>query len=125
MSCASSGLEVLPITLNPGIQRLQLQNNKIRAVDAALGFYAQLQYVHRRIWAIYINSLPSPFPFRASFYFFLPFIKCPSRNLGYYFHSGLLLPTIFPFFRFLFFFRFTFYKNHYRNMQSHFRSYLS
>ena len=80
MSCAKSQLEVLPITLNPGIQRLQLQNNNIRqdkyfakhihmdvintmhmayfilslkdihlnilrAVDAALGFYAQLRYV--------------------------------------------------------------------------------
>ena len=30
MSCAKSQLEVLPITLNPGIQRLQLQNNNIR-----------------------------------------------------------------------------------------------
>ena len=45
VSCASSELEVLPITLNPGIQRLQLQHNNIRAVDAALGFYAQLQYI--------------------------------------------------------------------------------
>merc|ERR1740123_2402130 len=45
VSCAKSQLEVLPITLNPGIQRLQLQNNNIRAVDAALGFYAQLRYV--------------------------------------------------------------------------------
>ena len=45
VSCARSQLEVLPITLNPGIQRLQLQNNNIRAVDAALGFYAQLQYI--------------------------------------------------------------------------------
>ena len=45
VSCAASKLEVLPITLNPGIQRLQLQHNNIRAVDAALGFYAQLQYV--------------------------------------------------------------------------------
>ena len=45
VSCANSELEVLPITLNPGIQRLQLQRNNIRAVDAALGFYAQLQYL--------------------------------------------------------------------------------
>ena len=45
VSCAHSELEVLPITLNPGIQRLQLQHNNIRAVDAALGFYAQLKYV--------------------------------------------------------------------------------
>ena len=45
VSCAASRLEVLPITLNPGIRRLQLQRNNIRAVDAALGFYAQLQYV--------------------------------------------------------------------------------
>ena len=45
VSCMNSQLEVLPITLNPGIQRLQLQENKIRAVDAALGFYAHLQYV--------------------------------------------------------------------------------
>ena len=45
VSCSASQLEVLPITLNPGIQRLQLQHNNIRTVDAALGFYAQLQYV--------------------------------------------------------------------------------
>ena len=45
VSCMNGQLEVLPITLDPGIQRLQLQENKIKAVDAALGFYAQLQFV--------------------------------------------------------------------------------
>ena len=38
-------MQVLPITLNPGIQRLHLQHNNIRTVDAALGFYAHLHYV--------------------------------------------------------------------------------
>lgn len=45
VSCENAGLEVLPITLNPSIQRLHLQNNKIKAVDAALGFYGQLHHV--------------------------------------------------------------------------------
>ena len=45
VNCAGSQLDVLPITLDPGVQRLQLQDNNIRAVDAALGFYARLRYV--------------------------------------------------------------------------------
>ena len=43
MCCTDSLLEVLPLTLNLSIQRLHLQQNKIKAVDAVLGFYAQLQ----------------------------------------------------------------------------------
>ena len=45
VECSRGGLDVLPITLNPGIQRLQLRHNSIRAVDAALGFYGQLQFL--------------------------------------------------------------------------------
>lgn len=43
--CEKSKLEVIPITLNPQIQRLVLRNNKIRTVDAAFQFYGDLQYV--------------------------------------------------------------------------------
>ncbi|XP_018332590.1 chondroadherin-like [Agrilus planipennis] len=43
--CERSKLDVIPITLNPAIQRLILRNNKIKTVDAAFQFYRDLQYV--------------------------------------------------------------------------------
>jgi Leucine-rich repeat (LRR) protein len=43
--CERNKLDVLPITLNPAIQRLVLRNNKIKTVDAAFQFYKDLQYV--------------------------------------------------------------------------------
>ncbi|XP_050307014.1 insulin-like growth factor-binding protein complex acid labile subunit isoform X2 [Anthonomus grandis grandis] len=43
--CERSKLDVIPITLNPAIQRLVLRNNKIKTVDAAFQFYKDLQYV--------------------------------------------------------------------------------
>ncbi|CAH1130157.1 unnamed protein product [Ceutorhynchus assimilis] len=45
VQCEHSKLDVIPITLNPAIQRLVLRNNKIRTVDAAFQFYRDLQYV--------------------------------------------------------------------------------
>lgn len=45
VQCERSKLDVLPITLNPAIQRLILRNNKIKTVDAAFHFYRDLQYV--------------------------------------------------------------------------------
>lgn len=45
VQCERSKLDVLPITLNPAIQRLVLRNNKIKSIDAAFQFYKDLQYV--------------------------------------------------------------------------------
>lgn len=45
VQCERSKLDVLPITLNPAIQRLILRNNKIKTIDAAFQFYKDLQYV--------------------------------------------------------------------------------
>lgn len=45
VQCEKSKLDVLPITLNPAIQRLVLRNNKIKTIDAAFQFYKDLQYV--------------------------------------------------------------------------------
>lgn len=45
VQCERSKLDVLPITLNPAIQRLVLRNNKIKTIDAAFQFYKDLQYV--------------------------------------------------------------------------------
>ncbi|KAL1491676.1 hypothetical protein ABEB36_012236 [Hypothenemus hampei] len=45
VQCEHSKLDVIPITLNPAIQRLVLRNNKIKTVDAAFQFYRDLQYV--------------------------------------------------------------------------------
>lgn len=45
VTCEKNKLDVIPITLNPAIQRLVLRNNKIKTVDAAFQFYRDLQYV--------------------------------------------------------------------------------
>ncbi|CAG9862935.1 unnamed protein product [Phyllotreta striolata] len=45
VQCERSKLDVIPITLNPAIQRLVLRNNKIKTIDAAFQFYKELQYV--------------------------------------------------------------------------------
>ncbi|XP_066261672.1 leucine-rich repeat and immunoglobulin-like domain-containing nogo receptor-interacting protein 2 [Euwallacea similis] len=45
VQCEHSKLDVIPITLNPAIQRLVLRSNKIKTVDAAFQFYRDLQYV--------------------------------------------------------------------------------
>lgn len=45
VQCEKSKLDVLPITLNPSIQRLVLRNNKIKTIDSTFQFYGELQYV--------------------------------------------------------------------------------
>ena len=45
VTCESANLDVLPMTLNPSIQRLGMRYNRVRTVDAALQFYGELQYV--------------------------------------------------------------------------------
>uniref|UniRef100_A0A8D8V0Y6 Leucine-rich repeat neuronal protein 2 n=1 Tax=Cacopsylla melanoneura TaxID=428564 RepID=A0A8D8V0Y6_9HEMI len=45
VSCTQANLDVIPITLNPSIQRLVLKYNKIKTVDSAIQFYSSLQYV--------------------------------------------------------------------------------
>ncbi|XP_050439460.1 insulin-like growth factor-binding protein complex acid labile subunit [Adelges cooleyi] len=43
--CKDDNLDVIPITLNPSIQRLVLMHNRIKIVDASFQFYGALQYV--------------------------------------------------------------------------------
>lgn len=43
--CIDANLDVIPITLNPSIQRLVLRHNRIKTVHAAFQFYGQLQFV--------------------------------------------------------------------------------
>ncbi|CAH0726205.1 unnamed protein product, partial [Brenthis ino] len=43
--CEESRLDVLPIALNPSIQRLIIRNNKIKTIDASMQFYAELQHL--------------------------------------------------------------------------------
>lgn len=45
VSCIEANLDVIPITLNPAIQRLVLKFNRVKSVDAAFQFYGELQYV--------------------------------------------------------------------------------
>ncbi|XP_045470421.1 insulin-like growth factor-binding protein complex acid labile subunit [Harmonia axyridis] len=45
VECEGSKLDVLPIALNPALQRLDLRNNKIKSVDEAFQFYRDLVYV--------------------------------------------------------------------------------
>lgn len=45
VTCIEANLDVIPITLNPAIQRLVLKYNRIKTVHAAFQFYGGLQYV--------------------------------------------------------------------------------
>ncbi|XP_063236899.1 slit homolog 1 protein [Bacillus rossius redtenbacheri] len=45
VTCVQANLDVIPITLNPSIQRLVLRGNRVRTVDSAFQFYSELQYV--------------------------------------------------------------------------------
>uniref|UniRef100_A0A1B6EGN5 LRRCT domain-containing protein n=2 Tax=Clastoptera arizonana TaxID=38151 RepID=A0A1B6EGN5_9HEMI len=45
VACIEANLDVIPIALNPAIQRLVLKYNRIKTVDAALQFYSGLQYL--------------------------------------------------------------------------------
>ncbi|XP_075211347.1 capricious isoform X1 [Lycorma delicatula] len=62
VSCIEANLDVIPITLNPAIQRLVLQYNRVKSVDAAFQFYGQLQYVdlsHNNLVTIPTKSFDS------------------------------------------------------------------
>lgn len=45
VNCENANLDIVPITLNPSIQRLVLKSNRIRSVDSGLKFYHELNYV--------------------------------------------------------------------------------
>ncbi|EAA13072.3 AGAP011370-PA, partial [Anopheles gambiae str. PEST] len=42
VNCEEGHLDVLPIALNPSIQRLVIKNNKIRIIDSSIQFYSEL-----------------------------------------------------------------------------------
>ncbi|XP_037938365.1 TLR4 interactor with leucine rich repeats-like [Teleopsis dalmanni] len=43
--CDEGNLDVLPITLNPFIQRLIIQKNKIKTIDSSIQFYSELTHL--------------------------------------------------------------------------------
>lgn len=43
--CGEGNLDVLPIALNPSIQRLIITNNKIKTIDSSIQFYAELSFL--------------------------------------------------------------------------------
>ncbi|XP_076236505.1 uncharacterized protein LOC143180571 isoform X2 [Calliopsis andreniformis] len=45
VSCIGANLDVIPIALNPSIQRIVLKENRIKIVDAAFKFYGDLKNV--------------------------------------------------------------------------------
>lgn len=45
VNCGEGQLDVLPIALNPSIQRLVIKNNKIKIIDSSIQFYAELIYL--------------------------------------------------------------------------------
>lgn len=45
VKCGVGTLDVLPIALNPSIQRLVIKNNKIKTIDSSIQFYAELTFL--------------------------------------------------------------------------------
>ncbi|BFF96964.1 carboxypeptidase N subunit 2 [Drosophila madeirensis] len=45
VNCGEGRLDVLPIALNPAIQRLVIKNNKLKTIDSSMQFYAQLTFL--------------------------------------------------------------------------------
>lgn len=45
INCDEGHLDVLPIALNPSIERLVIKNNKIRTIDSSIHFYTQLTLI--------------------------------------------------------------------------------
>ncbi|XP_073838085.1 uncharacterized protein [Musca autumnalis] len=45
VQCGEGQLDVLPIALNPFIQRLIIKNNKIKTIDSSIQFYAELTFL--------------------------------------------------------------------------------
>lgn len=53
VNCGEGHLDVLPIALNPSIQRLVIKNNKIKTIDSSIQFYAELIYLDLSINHLY------------------------------------------------------------------------
>ncbi|KAL7734326.1 hypothetical protein ACLKA6_010663 [Drosophila palustris] len=45
VNCGVGTLDVLPIALNPSIQRLVIKNNKLKTIDSSMQFYSQLTFL--------------------------------------------------------------------------------
>uniref|UniRef100_A0A182PPH6 LRRCT domain-containing protein n=1 Tax=Anopheles epiroticus TaxID=199890 RepID=A0A182PPH6_9DIPT len=45
VTCGEGQLDVLPIVLNPSLQRLVIKNNKIKTIDSSMQFYAELTFL--------------------------------------------------------------------------------
>lgn len=45
VQCGEGQLDVLPIALNPSIQRLVIKSNKIKTIDSSIQFYAELTFL--------------------------------------------------------------------------------
>ncbi|XP_053688100.1 insulin-like growth factor-binding protein complex acid labile subunit [Sabethes cyaneus] len=45
VTCGEGHLDVLPIVLNPSLQRLVIKNNKIKTIDSSMQFYAELTFL--------------------------------------------------------------------------------
>ncbi|KAH8307278.1 hypothetical protein KR044_008916 [Drosophila immigrans] len=45
VNCGVGTLDVLPIALNPSIQRLVIKNNKLKTIDSSMQFYSHLQFL--------------------------------------------------------------------------------
>ncbi|XP_049540384.1 insulin-like growth factor-binding protein complex acid labile subunit [Anopheles darlingi] len=45
VTCEEGQLDVLPIVLNPSLERLVIKNNKIKTIDSSMVFYAELTFL--------------------------------------------------------------------------------
>lgn len=45
VQCGEANLDVLPIALNPSIQRLIIKSNKIKTIDSSIQFYSDLEFM--------------------------------------------------------------------------------
>merc|ERR1711892_1637724 len=55
-SCISTDIQVMPMTLNPGLKVLILKFNDFHSVDASLNFYPELELLH--LSSNHIVSIP-------------------------------------------------------------------
>lgn len=63
VNCGEGQLDVLPIALNPSIQRLVIKNNKIKTIDSSIQFYAELTYLDLSINHLF-NIPPKTFAYQ-------------------------------------------------------------
>ncbi|XP_065073619.1 chondroadherin-like protein [Ochlerotatus camptorhynchus] len=45
VTCKEGNLDVLPIALNPSLQRLSIRNNKLKTIDSSMQFYTELTFL--------------------------------------------------------------------------------